>query len=94
MSMTCRCPECGQQYSGSGGGHCRGGRYGGCCRTFTSDTAASAHRVGPYHPRGLRRCLDLPSSEGWRETSRGWTNSPETHWSAEAPETASGPLPS
>lgn len=81
--MRCTCPECGQTYSGNGGGHCRGGDYGGCCRTFTSDAAAAAHMVGPY---SARRCVDVDNDirtrkDGttwrvpWRETPRGWTNS-------------------
>lgn len=64
--MICTCPDCGATYSGSGGGHCRSG----CHRTFTSDAAASKHRVGPYDDR---RCLDVTTTEGWRETPRGWT---------------------
>lgn len=75
--MTCMCPECGQTYSGNGGGHCRGGAYGGCCRTFTGDTAAAKHRTGPYNPHRARRCLTDAEllDAGWRETQRGWTNS-------------------
>lgn len=69
--MTCTCPDCGATYSGTGGGHCRSG----CHRTFTSDRAAEAHRVGEF---GVgRHCIDVATTEGWRETSRGWTNRPE-----------------
>jgi len=66
-------------YSMYGGGHCRGGIYGGCDRTFRTDSAANAHRVGPHHPRGLRRCLtdEEMAEAGWRLTDRGWTNEPE-----------------
>lgn len=85
--MKCVCPECGAVYSGNGGGHCRGGPYKGCCRTFTSDAAAAAHLVGPYSDR---RCVDVfndvrirkDGSEyrvPWRETPRGWTNAEEYH---------------
>ena len=73
------CPECGAVYSWRGGGHCRGGEYGGCCQTFRNDTAADAHRVGPHDPKGLRRCLASEEmlDAGWRLTDRGWTNSKE-----------------
>ena len=73
-SGTHTCPECGARYSGTGGGHCRGGRYGGCCRTFTSDTAAAAHRRGPGD---ARRCITDAemADDGWRSTGNGWTNS-------------------
>ena len=74
------CPECAAVYSPNGGGHCRGGPYGGCCRTFTSDSAADAHMKGPYDNRC---CVDMDDDwtvKGrkvvWRETARGWTNSP------------------
>jgi hypothetical protein len=82
-----RCPECGQTYSPKGGGHCRGGAYGGCCRTFTSDAAGDFHKVGPYEPRGSRVCVDVDDDwrvkrDGtrwkvpWRLTKRGWTPFP------------------
>lgn len=78
-----RCPECGARYSPNGGGHCRGGAYGGCCRTFSSDAAADAHRKGPYGVPGGRYCVDFDADyteKGrrieWRLTDRGWTNSP------------------
>jgi len=83
--MRITCNICGQQYSPKGGGHCRGGAYGGCCRTFSSDRAGDKHRVGPYDPPGLRRCLTdeematLTRKDGtiiWRLTNRGWTNEP------------------
>jgi hypothetical protein len=81
--MKCRCPDCGAVYSGNGGGHCRT-----CHRTFTSVSAADKHRVGPYEPKGVRRCADLlddwrPDRDGqlrqvpWRLTARGWTHHPE-----------------
>lgn len=75
--MKSTCPECGIEYSPNGGGHCRGGAYGGCCRTFTSDSSADAHRIGPHDRRdGIRRCLtDEEMVLPWRLTPRGWTNS-------------------
>ena len=63
------CPECGQMYPPKGGGHCRGGAYGGCCRTFTSNSAFADHKHGTR-----RTCLDVTAEDGWRETPRGWTN--------------------
>jgi hypothetical protein len=75
------CPECNAHYTPSGGGHCRDG----CHRTFTSDSAASAHRTGPYEPRSARRCLTDEELAGmtrkdgslvWTLTPRGWSNSP------------------
>lgn len=43
---------CGQWWTGTGKHHCSG-----CCRTFTSITAFTAHRDGS-HARGERHCLD------------------------------------
>lgn len=81
-SSKSTCPECGAEYSRNGGGHCRGGVYGGCCRTFVSDAAATAHFKGPHDPPG-RYCVDMDAdfnSRGrkieWRLTPRGWTNIP------------------
>lgn len=83
--MKSVCPECGETYSPKGGGHCRGGAYGGCCRTFASDGAADAHRRGPYSPDGLRHCVDVTMPDFnrngkpvvWRLTARGWTHRKE-----------------
>lgn len=76
---TPTCPECGQRYDGRqrSGGHCRGGRYGGCCQTFANNASADAHRVGPYEPRNARRCLTPQEmlDKGWRLTDRGWNKS-------------------
>lgn len=84
--MRATCPACGQDYpGGQRGGHCRE-----CCETFASDASGDAHRVGPYEPRGARRCLsvaemlagDWPERASaaapvpWRRTPRGWTSSP------------------
>ena len=70
--MKCTCHDCGATYSGTGGGHCRE-----CHRTFTSDSAADAHRKGPYTDR---YCID-PDNDytqtgkkvPWRLTAHGWT---------------------
>jgi hypothetical protein len=72
------CPDCGQQYRGNiGGGHCRA-YYGGCCQTFANNETGDAHRVGPYEPRGARRCLTPQEmlDKGWRLTAHGWTKFP------------------
>lgn len=68
---TARCPECAERFPINSGGHCRGGAYGGCCKTFRSDAAYAAHRIGPY---GDRHCIDVTATAGWRATDRGWTN--------------------
>jgi len=71
------CAECGARFSPKGGGHCRGGRFKGCCKTFTSDSSGDKHRVGDYND-GARRCLTTEEmlAKGWRETPRGWTPAP------------------
>jgi hypothetical protein len=76
------CPECGAVYRARSGGHCRGGRYGGCCRTFASDNVGDAHRKGPYS--GERYCVDFDNDYNakgrkiaWRRNRYGeWTNAP------------------
>lgn len=74
--MSARCPECGESYPGGRqGGHCRGGEYGGCCLTFSSDSAFDHHRTGPFAPDGQRRCADVTVDPAWRLTRRGWTDS-------------------
>lgn len=66
-SGMCRCPRCGVYYPGTGGGHCMA-----CHNTFASDSAAASHRTGPHSDR---RCIDPLTTDGWRMTSRGWTDS-------------------
>ena len=71
--MSATCPECGATFpGGQRGGHCRGGAYGGCCLTFSSDAAFDHHRVGP---QSARSCLDVTVDAGWRLTRNGWTDS-------------------
>jgi hypothetical protein len=64
------CDICGGSYSARRGGHCRGGEYGGCCRTFSNDVTGDWHRPvgGP--------CLteEQMLARGWRETVNGWTH--------------------
>jgi hypothetical protein len=85
------CPECQQEYSGAqrAGGHCRGGRYGGCCQSFGSQNSGDKHRVGPHEPRGSRRCLtpDEMRAKGWTQDDRGaWrTPAPKTNPWTKAP---------
>jgi len=75
VSNWCICPECGERYNGSDryGGHCME-----CHRSFSSDYAGDRHRVGPHHPRGMRRCLTIGEmlATGWRESQYGWTDKP------------------
>lgn len=68
--MSCQCPDCGETYGGGQGtgGHCRS-RYGGCCRTFRSQSAYDAHLIN------FRCGIDVRNAPKWRETDRGWTNS-------------------
>lgn len=89
------CPKCLDRYSPTGGGHCME-----CHRTFTGQEAADAHRTGPFHPDGLRRCIPVDETPGWRRTHRGWTNT-EPMSDAErarlagrrAPDAANSPIP-
>lgn len=65
--LDCTCPECDGRFSGAdrSGGHCRGGAYGGCCKSFRSLGGFDKHRVGPFD--GDRRCLtaDELAAAGW-----------------------------
>lgn len=86
---TCR--YCGDAY-GNGGGHCQGGKWGGCCRSFASQAAFDDHRVGPYD--GTRSCLPVHRLEGWRLTHKGWTNAkPMTPEDAARTKAAGVPIP-
>lgn len=67
------CPECGVVFSVKNGGHCRGGVYGGCCRTFSSDFSFTAHRKGPWDQR---YCVPVDSTQEWRHGRLGWTDRP------------------
>lgn len=88
--LDCCCPDCGARYSGkqSSGGHCRGGKYLGCCQSFASQTIAGKHRTGPYDPPGARRCLtpDEMREKGWGIGGDGaWRLPPaaDPHWKKE-----------
>ena len=70
------CPECGQTYRASGG-HCRGGRYGGCCRSFagTAPRTHDPHLTGGYDD-GTRRCKTDAEllDEGWQREQHMWVS--------------------
>jgi hypothetical protein len=66
------CPDCGQTYRATAG-HCRGGRFGGCCRSFEESQDFDRHRTGGFHD-GSRRCLtDAEMVEkGWTRVEHRW----------------------
>lgn len=71
---------------GAVSGHCRGGEYGGCCRSFASKGGFERHRTGRH---GVdRRCLtDAEMFEaGWTQREDGWWVVPSedrpAHWAA------------
>lgn len=64
------CSDCGKHYTPNGG-HCRGGKYGGCCESFSSISTFDRHRTGPHD---ARRCL-TPSEmrdDGMRLVGEIW----------------------
>lgn len=60
-----KCDICGQNYRPVAG-HCRGGRWGGCCTSFAAGVDFDAHRTGAYEG-GARRCLSREEmrAAGW-----------------------------
>lgn len=56
------CPDC-RVLIKLGGNHCRGGKYGGCCRTFTSIDAFDRHH---WYPAGKHTCLTDEQLRQWR----------------------------
>jgi hypothetical protein len=75
MTRTVVCDICGREYpGGEQGGHCRGGRFGGCCASFASDTLFAQHRMA-------LRCLTPAEmvEKGWLVDERGWWHGPQ--WS-------------
>ena len=71
------CPECGSTVLGAGG-HCRGGEYGGCCQSFSSNTIGDRHQIGHFSPpaKGVyvpRRCMTTEemTAKGWHLNSKG-----------------------
>lgn len=79
-----QCPDCGQDYQ-KNAGHCRGGKYGGCCSSFDTVSGFDAHRTGDYSPSNPRRCLtrDEMIAAGWHHTERGYWRSPADQRSRE-----------
>ena len=63
------------------GDHCQcsGPPYKGCGEYFNSTAAFDRHRVGPFMPPGLRRCLTVPEmlAKGMVRNSKGfWVSEP------------------
>ena len=73
------------------GDHCQcsGPPYKGCGEYFNSTAAFDRHRVGPFMPPGLRRCLTVPEmlAKGMVRNSKGfWVSEPmpPRKWGAKA----------
>jgi hypothetical protein len=66
------CSDCNQTYRATAG-HCRGGRYGGCCRSFESSKDFDHHRTGAFHDDS-RRCLSDAEliEKGWTRVEHRW----------------------
>lgn len=67
------CSICGQRFLPTVG-HCSGGRWGGCCRSFRSGRDGDDHRIGDFND-GSRRCM---TDDELRE--RGWVQEPDGYW--------------
>ena len=67
------CPDCQVISTSERACHCRGGKYGGCCRTLTGIGAFDRHHVSDDSPRG-KRCLtdDELAAAGLETDPRGW----------------------
>ena len=78
------CDICGAIFGPADTGHCRGGKWGGCCQTFASSHAFDRHRTGPFNPDGLRRCRTTGELEakGWAKTG------PYDSWRTPPPKTS------
>lgn len=66
------CPDCGQTYRPEAG-HCRAGRYGGCCRSFANVARGEdPHRSGDYSTG--RRCMTDAEllAAGWELDGHYW----------------------
>lgn len=68
------CTDCGQVYKAIAG-HCRGGRWGGCCRSFYANRDFDAHRSGAFTP-AARRCLSDTElgDRGWQHLGVFWAS--------------------
>ena len=83
-AVDCHCPDCDRTFNGSdsSGGHCRGGGYGGCCKSFTSLSGFDKHRTGRYEP-DERRCRTSDEL-----LAKGWTVDDNNTWRTPAPATS------
>lgn len=81
LELDCHCPDCDRWFNGSdrSGGHCRGGGFGGCCKSFRSLTGFDKHRTGKYEPNE-RRCMTADEL-----TAKGWTCDDNNTWRMPAP---------
>jgi hypothetical protein len=81
MVLDCECSQCGRRYNGSdrSGGHCVGGKFGGCCKSFRSLTGFDKHRTGPFEP-DERRCMTAEEL-----TAKGWSVDDNNTWRMPAP---------
>jgi hypothetical protein len=84
------CPDCGQRYKANAG-HCRGGRFGGCCSSFATGSGFDEHRTGD-HADGTRRCLTVEERReaGWAQRPGGFWASPRDEARAAALRAAGG----
>lgn len=57
--------------------HCRGGRFGGCCRTYHGLTAFDRHHPSDDSKRG-RTCMTAGAltAAGWTTDDNGWWHLP------------------
>lgn len=60
------CPDCARRYTATVG-HCRGGRYTGCCRSFRTEQDAERHRV-----RGRCQTDAELTAKGWIQEGDFW----------------------
>lgn len=72
--MANHCDDCRRPFKANAG-HCRGGRYGGCCKSFASGVDFDLHRTGDFGIPGDRRCL---TSEEMLKI--GWILEDEYFW--------------
>lgn len=81
LDLDCECQVCKRMFNGSdrSGGHCKGGRFGGCCKSFRSLTGFDKHRTGPYENRRCRTDEEL--------LAKGWTVDANNTWRMPAPDT-------
>lgn len=75
MTSANTCPDCGQTYLPEAG-HCRGGRWGGCCRSFANNARNhdDPHRTGDHNT--TRRCMTDSEllAAGWEQAGHLWVS--------------------